>query len=83
EALQRAREYAEALNTRIDALLELSDTGTLGAPTFATASYGAGLSRSAHTETATDPAPIDLEPVRQNVDAHVEAAFTLIPPNLG
>ncbi|MFD8941199.1 SIMPL domain-containing protein [Streptomyces californicus] len=83
EALQRAREYAEALNTRIDALLELSDTGTLGAPTFATASYGAGLSRSAHTETATDPAPIDLEPVRQNVDAHVEAAFTLVPPNLG
>ncbi|MFI1187979.1 SIMPL domain-containing protein [Streptomyces californicus] len=84
EALQRAREYAEALDTRIDALLELSDTGALGTPTFATAPYGtAGLSRSAHTETATDPAPIDLEPVRQNVDAHVEAAFTLIPPNLG
>ncbi|MFH8885012.1 SIMPL domain-containing protein [Streptomyces californicus] len=84
EALQRAREYAEALDTRIDALLELSDTGTLGGPTFATASYGAaGLTRSAHTEAATDPAPIDLEPVRQNIDAHVEAAFTLIPPNLG
>ncbi|MFB6666070.1 SIMPL domain-containing protein [Streptomyces parvus] len=84
EALQRAREYAEALDTCIDALLELSDTGTVGGPTFATASYGgAGLMRSARAETATDAAPVDLEPVRQNVDAQVEAAFTLIPPNLG
>ncbi|MEV8002448.1 SIMPL domain-containing protein [Streptomyces parvus] len=84
EALQRAREYAEALDTRIDALLELSDTGTVGGPTFATAAYGgAGVMRSARAETATDAAPVDLEPVRQNVDAQVEAAFTLIPPNLG
>ncbi|MFJ3972811.1 SIMPL domain-containing protein [Streptomyces parvus] len=84
EALQRAREYAEALDTRIGALLELSDTGTVGGPTFATASYGgADLMRSARAEAATDAAPVDLEPVRQNVDAQVEAAFTLIPPNLG
>ncbi|MEU9676617.1 MULTISPECIES: SIMPL domain-containing protein [Streptomyces] len=84
EALQRAREYAEALDTRIDALLELSDTGTVGGPTFATASYGgAGVMRSARAEAATEAAPVDLEPVRQNVDAQVEAAFTLIPPNLG
>ena len=84
EALQRAREYAEALDTRIDALLELSDTGTVGGATFATATYGgAGLMRSARAEGAADAAPIDLEPVRQNVDAQVEAAFTLIPPNLG
>ncbi|PSK73245.1 hypothetical protein C6W96_07395 [Streptomyces sp. CS149] len=84
EALQRAREYAEALDTRIDALLELSDTGTIGGATFATATYGgAGLMRSARAEGAADAAPIDLEPVRQNVDAQVEAAFTLIPPNLG
>ncbi|MEW2059329.1 SIMPL domain-containing protein [Streptomyces sp. NPDC007002] len=83
EALQRAREYAEALDTRIGALLELSDTGTTGGPAFATAAYGgAGALRSAHVETAADAAPVDLEPVRQNVDAQVEAAFTLIPPNL-
>ncbi|MFD5201578.1 SIMPL domain-containing protein [Streptomyces sp. NPDC058375] len=84
EALQRAREYAEALDTRIGALLELSDTGTVGGATFATASYGAaGVFRSARAESAAEAAPIDLEPVRQNVDAQVEAAFTLIPPNLG
>ncbi|MFD4017307.1 SIMPL domain-containing protein [Streptomyces sindenensis] len=84
EALQRAREYAEALDTRIDALLELSDTGTLGGTTFTTATYGgAGVLRSARAESAPEAAPVDLEPVRQNIDAQVEAAFTLIPPNLG
>lgn len=84
EALQRAREYAEALDTRIGALLELSDTGSVGGATFATATYGgAAVMRSARAESAADTAPIDLEPVRQNVDAQVEAAFTLIPPHLG
>ncbi|MGW0643354.1 MULTISPECIES: SIMPL domain-containing protein [unclassified Streptomyces] len=83
EALQRAREYAEALGTHIDALLELSDTGTLGGATFTTATYGGGVLRSARAENAPETAPVDLEPVRQNVDAQVEAAFTLIPPNLG
>ncbi|MEV6470885.1 SIMPL domain-containing protein [Streptomyces sp. NPDC051657] len=84
EALQRAREYAEALDTRLGALLELSDTGSVGGATFATATYGgAGIMRSARAETAAEAAPLDLEPVRQNIDAQVEAAFTLIPPNLG
>ncbi|MEU4174474.1 SIMPL domain-containing protein [Streptomyces sp. NPDC026589] len=84
EALQRAREYAEALDTRIGALLELSDTGSVGGATFTTETYGgAGILRSARAETAAEAAPLDLEPVRQNVDAQVEAAFTLIPPNLG
>lgn len=35
EALQRAREYAEALDTRLGALLELSDTGTHHTPSAA------------------------------------------------
>ncbi|MFD4238955.1 SIMPL domain-containing protein [Streptomyces sp. NPDC058542] len=84
EALQRAREYAEALDTRLGALLELSDTGSVGGATFTTATYGgAGIMRSARAETAAEAAPLDLEPVRQNIDAQVEAAFTLIPPNLG
>ncbi|WP_254812793.1 SIMPL domain-containing protein [Streptomyces cavourensis] len=84
EALQRAREYAEALDTRLGALLELSDTGTHHTP----------LARTAYTESLpyaaaaggtepTDPAPINLEPVRQTIDAQVEASFTLIPPTLG
>ncbi|MEV1047295.1 SIMPL domain-containing protein [Streptomyces sp. NPDC049916] len=82
EALQRAREYAEALDTRIDALLELSDTGAFGGAPLT--SYGAAMPfRAARAETADDPAPVDLEPVRQSVDAQVEASFTLAPPDLG
>ncbi|MFJ9886777.1 SIMPL domain-containing protein [Streptomyces sp. NPDC091287] len=84
-ALQRAREYAEALDTRLGALLELSDTGTHGSPRMARAAFSTQAMpfAGAAPEAATDAAPVDLEPVRQTVDAQVEASFTLIPPNLG
>ncbi|MFJ6441617.1 SIMPL domain-containing protein [Streptomyces sp. NPDC091649] len=84
-ALQRAREYAEALNTRLDALLELSDTGTHMGPRSARAAFSthAVPFAAAGTEAAPDAAPVDLEPVRQTVDAQVEASFTLVPPDLG
>ncbi|MFE7479536.1 SIMPL domain-containing protein [Streptomyces sp. NPDC057552] len=84
EALQRAREYAEALDTRLGALLELNDTGThhapLGRAAFAESLPYAAAARGADT---ADVAPINLEPVRQTIDAQVEASFTLIPPALG
>ncbi|MFH9293188.1 SIMPL domain-containing protein [Streptomyces sp. NPDC017520] len=85
EALQRAREYAEALDTRLGALLELNDTGVHAGPHMARAAFStqAMAYGGAGTEAATDAAPIDLEPVRQTIDAQVEASFTLIPPNLG
>lgn len=83
-ALQRAREYAEALDTRIGALLELSDTGVHGSPHMAPIGFSAqARSYGGVAESAVDAAPVDLEPVRQTVDAQVEASFTLIPPNLG
>ncbi|MFD7385216.1 SIMPL domain-containing protein [Streptomyces anulatus] len=84
EALQRAREYAEALDTRLGALLELSDTGLHGGPHMAPVGFSAqARSYGGAAESAVDAAPVDLEPVRQTVDAQVEASFTLIPPNLG
>ncbi|WP_217224634.1 SIMPL domain-containing protein, partial [Streptomyces anulatus] len=83
-ALQRAREYAEALDTRLGALLELSDTGVHSSPHMAPAGFSAqSRSYGGAPESAADAAPVDLEPVRQTVDAQVEASFTLIPPNLG
>ncbi|MFJ2023138.1 SIMPL domain-containing protein [Streptomyces sp. NPDC087897] len=84
DALRRAREYADALDTRVDALLELRDTGTHHTP-MAPAAFTARAMPfgAAGTEAATDTAPIDLEPVRQTVDAQIEATFTLIPPHLG
>ncbi|MEU6996206.1 SIMPL domain-containing protein [Streptomyces sp. NPDC046465] len=87
EAVQRAREYAEALGTTLAALVELADIGADNP----TPSYGygspAGAMRSAayggapdHTE---DAAPLDLEPQRQHVYAQVNARFTMNPPRLG
>ncbi|MCX4678006.1 SIMPL domain-containing protein [Streptomyces sp. NBC_01433] len=85
EAVQRAREYAEALNTQLGALLELADTDT-GNPRRTThpdfAHRAMPFSAAGSPEMADDAAPIDLEPVRQNVDAQVEASFTLNPPPL-
>ncbi|MFD3653880.1 SIMPL domain-containing protein [Streptomyces sp. NPDC058620] len=84
EAVQRAREYAEALDTELGALLELADTGTsIGRPARpGFASRGVAYSEAGATELAAGPEPIDLEPVRQTVHAQVEALFTIAPPAL-
>lgn len=82
EAVQRAREYAEALGANLAALLELADedTGT------ADIRRERGPIRVAYAAAATpddNPQPLDLEPQRQTVHAHVIARFTLTPPDLG
>ncbi|MCD9142226.1 SIMPL domain-containing protein [Streptomyces albireticuli] len=82
DAVQRAREYAEALGARLVALLELADEGAENTP------YGgmppvAGLSRAAGYGGAPEPAPaLDLEPQRQTVYAQVNARLTMTPPAL-
>ncbi len=80
DAVQRAREYAEALGARLVALLELADHGPeamrqSGRHTFSPA-YGPG-------QGGGEPDPvIDLEPERQTVHAQVTAHFTMTPPDL-
>ncbi|MFE1173765.1 SIMPL domain-containing protein [Streptomyces sp. NPDC058773] len=79
EAVQRAREYAEALGARLDALLEVADLGAENnAPTApvmrSVAGYGGATQESA-------PA-LDLEPQRQTVYAHLNARFTMTRPAL-
>ncbi|MFF3888333.1 SIMPL domain-containing protein [Streptomyces sp. NPDC001914] len=82
EAVQRAREYAEALDTTVTALVELADTGTEDTHPRVPQSTRA-LSRSAYgAPTEDEPAPIDLEPQRQHVHAQVTARFTMAPPRL-
>ncbi|WP_420033120.1 SIMPL domain-containing protein [Streptomyces sp. cg28] len=81
EAVQRAREYAEALGTTLAALVELADTGA--EDTHHPMSYG--MSRAAMVRGPVDdtPAPaLDLEPERQHIHATVNARFTLHPPHL-
>ncbi|MGC0332650.1 uncharacterized protein YggE [Streptomyces sp. SAI-170] len=82
EAVQRAREYAEALGTTLAALVELADIGAenpMAHPPAAGRMRSAAYSMAAETETA---APLDLEPERQHVYAAVNARFTMHPPRL-
>jgi uncharacterized protein YggE len=80
EAVQRAREYAEALGTTLIALVELADTGADGPPAHPPAGRMRSMSYAAAAEDAA--APLDLEPRRQHVSAEVDARFTMAPPTL-
>ncbi|MFI5682682.1 SIMPL domain-containing protein [Streptomyces sp. NPDC051636] len=81
EAVQRAREYADALGTTLAALIELADTGT-ERPRPTRAAFARSAQRVA-LSAATEPAePLDLEPQRLHVTAQVSAQFTITPPQL-
>ncbi|WP_030772030.1 SIMPL domain-containing protein [Streptomyces sp. NRRL F-2664] len=81
EAVQRAREYAEALGARLAALVELADLGADDATPYA--APGAGMRTMAFSTTEdAGPPPLDLEPQRQTVHAQVNARFTMTPPQL-
>ncbi|GAA4923858.1 SIMPL domain-containing protein [Streptomyces coeruleoprunus] len=78
DAVQRARTYARALGTDLDALLELNDTAAdMPVP------FGGAAPRMAFAAEAAEAAPpLALEPQRQTVVAHIDARFTLHPPTL-
>ncbi|MFV0130407.1 SIMPL domain-containing protein [Streptomyces sp. HMX112] len=83
EAVQRAREYAQALGTGLAALIELADLGAENATPFGALPPAAGGARMAFAAEAADIAPaLDLEPQRQTVTAQVNARFTMHPPQL-
>ncbi|MFE7114863.1 SIMPL domain-containing protein [Streptomyces sp. NPDC057654] len=85
EAVQRAREYADALGARLDAILELADIGADAPTPPGPMAYGPpGVARSAAGYGGgADPEPVlDLEPQRQHVYAQVNARFTMTRPTL-
>ncbi|MEU1707292.1 SIMPL domain-containing protein [Streptomyces sp. NPDC005706] len=81
QALQRAREYADALGTTIAALIELTDTGTDPThPGHGPLERGGRRTAFAHPD---EPAqPLDLEPPRLRISAQVSAQFTMRPPQI-
>jgi uncharacterized protein len=83
EAVQRAREYAEALDTTLVTLVELADIGAEGPaqPSPPPMAYGAAP-RAAAPGAAAPPPALDLEPQRQHLQASVHARFTMAPPRL-
>ncbi|MCX4397316.1 MULTISPECIES: SIMPL domain-containing protein [unclassified Streptomyces] len=83
EAVQRAREYADALGAQLTALVELADLGAENAAPPVPAAPGAMRGRAAFAGAAPEAAPtLDLEPQRQTVYAQVNARFIMSPPKL-
>ncbi|MFE1248102.1 SIMPL domain-containing protein [Streptomyces sp. NPDC058735] len=82
EAVQRAREYADALGTTLSALVELADIGAENTPPAYPQAPGRARSLSYAGAPAETAAPLDLEPQRQHVHAQVNARFTVVPPQL-
>ncbi|MFC9848106.1 SIMPL domain-containing protein [Streptomyces sp. NPDC060223] len=83
EAVQRAREYADALGTTLTALVELADIGAENTHQYPQNPGRAMRSMSYAADAAdTEIAALDLEPQRQHVYAQVNARFTMAPPQL-
>lgn len=73
-AVQRAREYADALGARVTGLLQVTDVGMAEQPMM--------LVGSARMEAAGGPPQLDLDPQQQTVRASVEARFTISEPTV-
>lgn len=83
EAVQRAREYAEALGAQLSALVELADLGAEHAEPYPMApAAGVRMAAFGGADTAEMAPALDLEPQRQTVYAQVNARFTMTPPQL-
>ncbi|MFL4903502.1 SIMPL domain-containing protein [Streptomyces sp. MMS24-I2-30] len=82
EAVQRAREYAEALGTTLTALIDLADTGTGNTEPHPRTGLRTRTIAFAAAAQDTPPPPLDLEPQRQHVYAQIDARFTMAPPQL-
>ncbi|WP_225822512.1 SIMPL domain-containing protein [Streptomyces naphthomycinicus] len=81
DALQRAREYAEALGTSLAALLELADTGVERSRP-ARAPFERGMRRASLAEQEQPAEPLDLEVPQLRISAQVSAQFSMRPPRL-
>ncbi|GAA1586796.1 SIMPL domain-containing protein [Streptomyces globosus] len=82
DAVQRAREYADALGSRLAALVELADLGAENAAPIAMAAPAGTMRAMAFGAAEETAPPLDLEPQRQTVYAQVNARFTMTPPRL-
>ncbi|MEU9096213.1 SIMPL domain-containing protein [Streptomyces sp. NPDC048361] len=84
QAVTRAREYADALDTTLAALVELSDPGADNPAPGYSGPFGGSRSFAAPAPGgAPEPTPaLDLEPQRQTLHARVNARFIMTPPSL-
>lgn len=79
DALQRARDYAQAFGAQVIGLIEVADTGLLTEQHEPPRMFA----RAARAVAAPEPEAFDLEPAKQTVRAQIEARFTMTPPAFG
>lgn len=82
DAVQRAREYAEALGTSLASLVELADIGAENPEPRYVGKARRTATLAFEAQADSGAAPLDLEPQRQHVQAQVNARFTMTPPRL-
>jgi uncharacterized protein YggE len=84
DAVQRAREYAEAFGGTITGLTEAADTGLLAPPPPPPVAFAArGRAARAAPQGGYQAPEFDFEPARQTVSAQIEARFTMTAPSFG
>lgn len=79
DAVARAREYAEAVGSRLTGLVELADEG-LATGSEPRPPGGRPMAAFAARGRTDELAPIAMEPEVQVVRARIEARFTISPP---
>lgn len=82
DAVERAREYAEAFGGTITGLVEAADAGLLAADKQPPRAL-ALTARSGALAAAEGLPAFDFEPAKQTVTAQVEARFTMTAPSFG
>lgn len=82
DALVRAREYAEALGSRVVRLIQLADAGLSGGQDNGYGMAQPLLARALGGGPGGGPVSFDLEPEQQRVYAAVEARFQISEPQL-
>ena len=82
DAMQRAREYAEAFGGVITGLVEAADTGLLTAAQPQPRHMFVASGLRAGAAQGEGPPEFDFEPGKQTVTAQVEARFTMTAPSL-
>jgi uncharacterized protein YggE len=76
DALDRAREYAEAVGAELDRLIEIADEGTGGGGGHPMMRAAYGFAKSADGE----PLELDVDPQPQTVQASVQVRFSITEP---
>ena len=83
DALQRAREYADAFGATVTELVHLADPGLLADADRPQIVHARTAGRAEAFATAAAAEELEFEPVKQSVRAVVDARFLMTAPTLG